>query len=160
MVRADYCFQHSEARSTIRFSLHSSCPSVESLLSPFSCNSSLGSWLRFASATIRTHDALPVPTMLSPKTGLYDIYHHLNKTSETIVSKPKSQVVQTMLVFVTPLASLKPDWFFIKTNSSEHLHFPDTFNLDWNANSLHPFVLPRNHDIAGGIRWYMPVISQ
>jgi hypothetical protein len=58
--------------------LHSFFTSVGSLSSPFPCNSGWGSELRFACATVRALDALPMPTIFLPKTGLYDNCRHLS----------------------------------------------------------------------------------
>lgn len=91
-----------------RFPLPSSYPLTGALSSPFPCNSGWGSELRFACATVRACIALPMPTTLPPKTGLYDICRHLKLTSETIVFKPESHRIEISSSLSLSLPSSNP----------------------------------------------------
>jgi hypothetical protein len=132
------------------FSLLSSYPSTGSLSSPFPCNSGWGSELHFACATVRALLSLPVPTILPPKTGLYDICRHLFLTFETIVFKLESLMLGlpsslslSSHSFSTCVALSLPMW--LRT-----IAFFQTLQPDWNAYRLFPFrVTPQSRHRGG-----------
>jgi hypothetical protein len=89
-------------RSSVSYFFLAFLPSFIGLIvSPLPLQFRLGFLRRFAFATIWTHSALPVPTILPSKTGLYDICHHLNSPLRRSYSNSSRYRSDFLLVFVT-----------------------------------------------------------